>query len=208
MIGVLVADDHPVVREGLRGILARDPEVQVVGEAEDGPSAVVAAGRAEVDVVLLDIAMPGPGFVETLRQLRSEHPDVPVVVLSVHPEEQFAVRALQAGAAAYLTKDAPPEQLLAAIHTVNSEGRFLSPAQARLVAQERERAGAPPHAALSEREFQVLLRICAGGATKDIASELNLSPKTVSTYRSRLLAKLGLSSNADLVRYALDHKLA
>jgi DNA-binding NarL/FixJ family response regulator len=208
VIRLLVADDHPIVREGLRRIVADHPGLQVVAEVAHGDEVAATVARTVVDVVLLDISMPGPGFLNVLERLRTEHPRVPVLVLSVHPEDQYAVRALRAGAAGYLTKDHSPEQLVEAIRKVHRGGRFVSPTLAeRLASDIATGRAAAPHESLSDREYEVLCLLGSGRTVKEIAGELNLSPKTVSTYRGRLLEKMRSCNNADLVRYAAQHGL-
>jgi two-component system, NarL family, invasion response regulator UvrY len=208
MIRLLIADDHPVVREGLRRIVADDPGLQVVGEAVDGDGVLTLISRQPTDVVLLDVSMPGPGFLQVLERLRAEHPGIKVLVLSVHPEEQYAVRALRAGAAGYLTKDHSPEQLIEAIRRVHRGGKYVSPTLAERLATDLA-AGGPQaaHELLSHREYDVLCLLGSGRTVKEISAELDLSPKTVSTYRARLLEKMRLTGNADLVRYAARHGL-
>ena len=208
MIRLLIADDHPVVREGLRRIVADDPGLEVVGEAVDGDEVLALISRHPTDVVLLDVSMPGPGFLQVLERLRAEHPGIKVLVLSVHPEEQYAVRALRAGAAGYLTKDHSPEQLIEAIRRVHRGGKYVSPTLAERLATDLA-AGGPQaaHELLSHREYDVLCLLGSGRTVKEISAELDLSPKTVSTYRARLLEKMRLTGNADLVRYAARHGL-
>ena len=207
MIRLLIADDHPVVREGLKRLAAECPDMQVVGEAEDGDG-VAALLDTQADVLLLDLSMPGPGFLETLQRVQKQRPGLRVLVLSVHPEDQFAVRALRAGAAGYLTKDHSPQELLGAIRRVYSGGRYVSPALAdKLVFALGSGAERPPHAALSDREYHVLCMAAMGKTVKEIAAELSLSPKTVSTYRRRILEKLRLSTHAEAVRYAIREGL-
>lgn len=206
MIRVLIGDDHPVVREGLKRILGGAPDMTVVADVATSEEVLRRSAGGDVDVVLLDIGMPGPGFLETLHRLSAGGP--PVLVLSVHPEDQYAVRAFKAGAAGYLTKDHAPAELLTAVRRVSGGGRYVTPTIAeKLAAVLKPGATARPHEALSEREFQVLLALAAGTGANVIASELGVSPKTVSTYRSRVLSKLGLRSNVELVRYALQHRL-
>lgn len=208
MIRLLVADDHPVVREGLRRIVTDHPGLLVAGEAVDGDQVLSTLRRVAVDVVLLDISMPGPGFLQVLERVRAEHPRLPVLVLSVHPEDQYAVRALRAGAAGYLTKDHSPEQLVEAIRKVHRGGRFVSPSLAeRLVIDLAAGRSTAPHEALSDREYEVLCQLGSGRSVKAISVALRLSPKTVSTYRTRLLEKMRVTGNADLVRYAAQHGL-
>jgi two-component system, NarL family, invasion response regulator UvrY len=208
MIRVLIADDHPIVRAGLRRIAEEDRSISVTAEASDGDETLATMRTATVDVVLLDVSMPGASFTETLRRLREGHPTVRVLVLSGHPEEQWAVRALRAGASGYLTKDHSPEQLVDAVRRVHRGGRFVSPALAeRLASQLGPDVVATPHDFLSDREFEVLRLLGAGHTVKEVAAKLGLSPKTVSTYRTRLMEKLHFGSTADLVRYASQNGL-
>ena len=208
MIRLAIADDHPIVRQGLRRIASEGAGISVVGEAPTAAELFRLLARAAVDVVLLDVSMPGSTFVETLKDLREKHPTVKVLVLSVHPEDQWAVRALRAGAAGYLTKDHSPEQLVDAIRRVARGGKYVSEMLAENLAGlvDNGRAGSP-HERLSDREFEVLRALGSGMAVKDVAEQLNLSAKTVSTYRARLLEKMGLKSRADLVRYVVEHEL-
>jgi DNA-binding NarL/FixJ family response regulator len=208
MIRVLIADDHPVVREGLKRILGEWPDIELVGEAATGDEVLATVGRTPVDVLLLDIGMPGARFTDVLQRLKSDHPRLAVLVLSMYPEEQFAVRSFRAGARGYLTKDHAPRQLVTAIRHVHGGGRFITPSLAERVMQVLE--GEPDAAAsssLSERERDVLRLLVAGKSVKTIGAEMDISPKTVSTYRARILEKLGLESNADLVRFSIQQGL-
>ena len=208
MIRLAIADDHPIVREGLRRIVSEDPGVAVAGEASTAAELFVLLRSAAVDVVLLDVSMPGSTFVDTLRALRSEHPSVKVLVLSAYPEDQWALRALQSGASGYLTKDHSPDQLVEAIRRVSSGRRYVSETMAeRLAGMAGDGRTRAPHEGLSDREFEVLRALGSGMLVKDVAAELGLSAKTVSTYRTRLLEKMGLASKADLVRYVAVHDL-
>jgi DNA-binding NarL/FixJ family response regulator len=207
VIRLLIADDHPIVREGLRRIAADQPGISVVAEASSADEALARVGDTAVDVMLLDVSMPGPSFIEVLQQVRRDHASVKVLVLSVHPEDQWAVRALRAGAAGYLTKDHSPEQLIEAIRRVYRGGKYVTPALAEKLATGLEAGGATPHESLSDREYEVLRALGAGLSVKDVAGRLGLSPKTVSTYRTRILEKMQLRTNADLVRYVRDHAL-
>lgn len=208
MIRIILADDHPLIRTGLRTILQEEGELQLVGEADSGSALLELLPRVAADVLLLDISMPGPGFAGLMRQIRAGWPGLRVLVLSVQPEDQYAVSALRAGAAGYLSKEQSPERLIAAIRRVHAGGRFISPALVERLAEElspdRIR---PPHLTLSEREHQVLTLLGGGRTTKQIAAELGLSPKTVSTFRQRIRQKLRLTSDAELIRYALEHHL-
>jgi len=208
MIRVAIADDHPIVREGLRRIVNEDAGVAVAGEASSAAELFLLLDAAAVDIVLLDVTMPGATFVETLRELRARHPSIRVLVLSVHPEDQWALRALQAGAAGYLTKDHSPEQLVQAIRRVASGRRYVSESMAeRLAGLAGDGGSRAPHELLSDREFEVLRALGSGLMVKDVAEQFRLSTKTVSTYRARVLEKMGLSSTADLVRYVVAHDL-
>jgi DNA-binding NarL/FixJ family response regulator len=208
MIRLAIADDHPIVREGLRRIAVDDAGISVVGEAATAAELFRLLDAAAVDVVLLDVSMPGATFVETLVELRERHPTVKVLVLSVHPEDQWAMRALRAGAAGYLTKDRSPEQLVHAIRRVARGGKYVSETLAeRLAGLVDHGKTQAPHERLSDREFEVLRALGSGMTVKDVAQQLNLSSKTVSTYRTRLLDKMGLESKADLVRYVVSHDL-
>lgn len=208
MIRILIVDDHPIVRSGLRRIAEDDHGIAVTAEAGSGDAALAALRQDAADVVLLDISMPGAPFTDTLRRLREEHPTVRVLVLSAHPEDQWAVRALRGGAAGYLTKDHSPEQLLDAIRRVHRGGRYVSPTLAeRLATQLGEDFVGAPHEQLSDREFDVLRGLGSGHSVKQVADELGLSPKTVSTYRTRLMEKMHFTSNADLVQYAAQRGL-
>jgi two-component system, NarL family, invasion response regulator UvrY len=205
---VLIADDHPIVRRGLRDILAGEPQVTAVIEASHPQEVLDLARTSGCDVVVLDLGLPGRGGLDVLKELHREQPKLPVLILSMQPEEQYAVRALRAGAAGYLTKGAAPENLVAAIHKVVAGGRYISPAVAeQLAATVARDAARPPQELLSDREFEVLRLIASGKTVGDIAHQLALSVKTVSTYRARILEKMGMSNNAELMRYAIENKL-
>ncbi|MFL5604890.1 MAG: response regulator [Gemmatimonadaceae bacterium] len=207
MIRLAIADDHPIVREGLRRIVTQDPGLSVAGDVPAASDLFRLLACAAVDVVLLDVSMPGSTFMETLRKLRSDHPSVKVLVLSAYPEDQWALRALQAGAAGYLTKDHSPEQLVDAIRRVARGRRYVSESMADHLAAMAGGGTHEPHERLSDREFEVLRALGSGMMVKDVAAQLGLSAKTVSTYRVRLLEKLGLTTKADLVRYVVAHDL-
>ena len=208
MIRVIIVDDHPIVRAGLRRIAEDDRSITVTAEAASGDAALLSLREHVADVVLLDVSMPGSPFTETLRRLREEHPTVRVLVLSAHPEDQWAVRALRGGASGYLTKDHCPDQLLDAIRRVHRGGRYVSPTLAeRLAAQLGQDFVCAPHEQLSDREFDVLRGLGSGRTVKEVAEALGLSAKTVSTYRTRLMEKLRFATNADLVRYSAEHGL-
>jgi DNA-binding NarL/FixJ family response regulator len=208
MIRLLIADDHPVVREGLRRIVQEAPGLEVVGEVANGNELFAYLPGVPADIVLLDVSMPGSGFLDVLQRLRSEHPTVAVLVLSVHPEDQYAVRALRAGASGYLTKDHSPEELTEAIRRVYRGQKYVSSELAeRLAADLSVGARDVRHEVLSDREYEVLCLLGSGRTVKEIAGSLQLSPKTVSTYRTRVLEKMHATTNADLVRYAALHGL-
>jgi DNA-binding NarL/FixJ family response regulator len=209
LIKVLIADDHPIVRRGLRDILEEESDIQVIAEAGDGRQALERIERDDPDVVVLDLNMPPPGGLEVLERLRRARSSTPVLVLSVHPEEQYAVRALKSGAAGYLSKDAAPTELVSAVRRVHGGGRYVSPAVAERLALAVTGDVRPvPHEALSAREFQVLRMIGSGMTVSEIGRELCLSAKTVSTYRARILEKMQLQTTADLIRYVVEQQLA
>jgi two-component system invasion response regulator UvrY len=203
---ILIADDHPIFRAGLKETLAKDPGVESIGEADDGHKAVELARKKRWDVVVLDIMMPGRDGLEVLQELRRERPKLPVLILSAHPEDQLALRLLKAGAAGYLTKEKAPEVLLAAIRKVASGGKYISESLAEKVvfACESEKA---PHETLSNREYQIIRMIASGKTMQEIGKELFLSVRTVSTYRARILEKMNMNTNAEIIRYAVDHNL-
>ena len=208
MTRVLIADDHPVVREGVRRILQGAVEVEIVGEAGRGDDAIEAARRLKPDVVVLDIAMPGPDFLEVLSGLHAAHAGAKVLILSAQPEEEFAVQALRGGATGYLTKGYSPPELVEAVRRVAQGRRYVTDALAEQLALGLvSDGGKAPHEKLSNREFEVLRLLAGGQSLKQIAALLDVNPKTVSTFRARVLDKLALKTNADLVRYALQHKL-
>jgi two-component system, NarL family, invasion response regulator UvrY len=205
---ILVVDDHPIVRTGLRQTLADAPEVGEVGEAATPQRALDLVREREWDAVILDIGLPGRGGLDVLKEIKRELPRLPVLILSMHSEDQFGVRALRAGAAGYLTKEAAPENLVNAIRRVAAGGRYISQELADRLADEI-RAGAPLplHASLSDREFDVLCLIASAHTVGDIAERLSLSVKTVSTYRARILEKMHLKNNAELMQYAITNHL-
>lgn len=209
MIRVLIADDHAIVRQGLRQILADTQDMEVGGEAANGFEALQKIrDGGQWDVVLLDVSMPGKNGIDTLKQIKDERPKLPVLVLSMYPEDQYAVRLLKAGAAGYLTKESAPEQLVTAIRTVAAGRKYINPAVAELLAGEIGRDGEQPrHATLSDREFEIMRLLASGITPTDIAEQLKLSVKTVSTYRVRLLAKMQLKNNSELTYYAVKNGL-
>jgi DNA-binding NarL/FixJ family response regulator len=209
MIRVLVADDHEVVRHGIRRIVERHPDVTVVEEAASGEQVLERIDTTDADVVLLDITMPGPDFLDVMQSIRERRADLPVLVLSVHSEEHWAVRALRAGAAGFLTKEHSAEELTEAIRRVHDGRRYVTPALAERLAELVGPDGSPEaHESLSDREFQVLRALGAGRSVKQIGRDLELSHRTISTYRARILEKLDLETTADLIRYVVDHDLS
>ncbi|MDT8436757.1 MAG: response regulator transcription factor [Gemmatimonadota bacterium] len=205
---ILIADDHAVVREGIRRILEAAPEISVEGEVGDARELVRLVRSETWDAVLLDISMPGGDVLDTLARIRELAPDLPVLVLSMHPEDQFAVRLIRAGATGYLTKDAAPERLVTALRRVLQGGRYIGPDLAEVLAGALDGGDVVlPHERLSDRELTVLRLIAAGRTPSEIAATLHLSPKTVSTYRSRLLEKLDMRTDAEVARYAVEHGL-
>ncbi|MBS1172071.1 MAG: bacterial regulatory s, luxR family protein [Proteobacteria bacterium] len=208
-IRVLIADDHSIVRQGLRQILSDTPDLVVAGEASNGVEVMQLVRDGAGDVVLMDVSMPDRNGIDALKLIKKEFPRLPVLVLSMHPEEHYAVRALKAGAAGYLTKQSAPELLVSAIRQVAAGKKYVSPAVAEELANailddDDERA---PHEKLSDREYQTLVMISSGKTLTQIADELNLSVKTVSVYRARLLEKMKLKNNAELTHYGLKQGL-
>lgn len=208
MIRILVADDHAIVRRGLRQIVADESDMEVVGEAQTTQEILDLARQEEWDVIVLNISMPGRGGFEALKALKQTHSKRPVLVLSMYPEDQFAVRAFRAGAAGYMTKESAPEELVQAIRKVVRGGKYVSPSLAeKLAAELGEDAERPPHEALSDREYHVLCLLASGKTVTQIAAEMSLSVKTISTYRARLLEKMRMKTNAEVTRYAIEHRL-
>jgi DNA-binding NarL/FixJ family response regulator len=207
-IRVLIADDHAIVRQGLRQILSDTDDMEVTGEAGNGVEAVQLARQHEWDVMLMDVSMPDRNGIDALKMVRKEFPRLPVLILSMYPEDQYAIRALKAGAAGYLTKQSAPEQLVTAIRQVASGKKYVSAALALELAEAiTDDSGRPAHEKLSDREYQTLCMIASGRTLTQIGEELNLSVKTVSVYRARLLEKMRLANNAELTHYALKHGL-
>ena len=208
MLKVLVADDHPVFRAGVKQIIAETNDISVGCEVSNGWDAVDVARSGRCDVMLLDISMPGKDGLDVLRDVKEEKLGIPVLILSMHPEEQYAIQALKAGAAGYLTKESAADELVTAIRKVASGGKHISGSLAEKLASYVQNAGEEsPHRILSSCEYQVMRLIAAGKTPTEIAAELSLSVKTISTYRVRILSKLDMKSNAELVRYAVKNKL-
>ena len=208
MIRIVVADDHTIVREGLKGLLAAAGDIEVVGEASDGGQVMERVRALDFDLLLLDMSMPGRSGIELIRQVRSEKPRLRIVILSMHEESQYAVRAIRAGAAGYLTKESASRQLVEAIRKVAAGGAFISAEVAQQLALgAMPDAKGPPHTTLSDREFQIFRMIADGLSVSDIAERLTLSVKTVSTHKSNILHKMNMTTQAELIRYALTHRL-
>ena len=207
-IRVFIADDHAIVREGLKQILAEQRDIVVAGEAETGLDAVRLCPKSKCHVMLLDISLPDRNGIEVLKQVKKDKPELAVLMLSMHREDQYAIRSLKAGAAGYLTKQSAPRELVVAIRQVASGLKYVSAALAQtLAAQVGDDHEAPPHESLSDREYQTLLLIASGKTVGDIARELSLSVKTVSEYRARLLVKMKLKNSAELTHYAIRNNL-
>jgi DNA-binding NarL/FixJ family response regulator len=208
MIRVLVADDHTIVREGLKQILAKSGDLVVAGEAANGNDVLKLVRAQEWDVLVTDLSMPGRNGIELIKLVKEARPKLPVLVLSMYGEDQYAVRAIRAGASGYLNKESASEQLVAAIRKIAAGGVHVSAAVGEaLFRNVRGGEGTLPHQQLSDREFQVLQLIAAGKAMGDIATALSLSPKTVSTHKTRILEKMNMSNQAELIRYAIEHRL-
>ncbi len=208
MIKVLIADDHPIVREGLKQVIERSPDMKVAGEALNGQEVLEMVSREGWDILILDFSMPGKSGLDVIKELRRQRPDLPVLVLSMHPEAELAPRLLKAGVSGYLMKESATTELVNAIRKIHSGGRYVSPALAEKLAGdlafERGRRG---HELLSDREYQVLLCIAGGKTAQEIALELSLSIKTVRTYRDRVMEKLSLKNDVELSHYAIEHRL-
>jgi DNA-binding NarL/FixJ family response regulator len=209
MINVVIADDHAIVRHGLREILNSEDDIRTVAEASTGQEVLDIVRADHVDVVVLDITMPGRNGLEILKELRKFYPRVAVIMLSMHPKDQYGVRVIKAGAAAYISKESAPEELVNAIRTAHRGEKYITHDLAELLAKHIERglANEEPHKLLSDREFEVLRHIASGLGLTEISKLMNLSVKTVSTYRTRIVEKTGLASNAEMTRYAIQHTL-
>ncbi|MGA7875900.1 MAG: response regulator transcription factor [Desulfoferrobacter sp.] len=208
MLKVLVADDHAIVRQGLKLILTEEFSSLMFGEARNSQELLSQMGKDNWDIVVLDITMPGRSGLDVLKEIKQLYPKTPILVLSMHPEDQFAVRVLKAGAAGYLTKENVPEEMVKAVHKVIGGGKYVSATLAEKLAfdlqTDMER---PPHESLSDREYQVMCMIASGKTVKQIAEELVLSIKTISTYRARILEKLNMKNNAEMTHYAVKNGL-
>jgi two-component system invasion response regulator UvrY len=208
VIRVLISDDHAILRRGLKEILTRGLHDAVCGEAENAHQVLAQVQSHDWDLVILDVSMPGPSGIDVLRDLKRMQPKLPVLVLSMHPEDQYGKRVLKAGASGYMNKDVAPDELIKAVHKVLAGGRYVSPALAeKLAAELGSESGRPAHEALSDREFEVLRMIASGKMVSAIADELHLSVTTISTYRARILEKLNMTTTAELMQYGLRNHL-
>ena len=208
MINILIADDHTIVREGLKRILQQTEDIKRIDEASDGEEVIQKVGRTDYDLVLLDISLPGRSGLDILKQLKCMKPALPVLVLSMHPEEQYAIRSIRAGASGYLTKESASQELIEAIRKVAQGKRYITSSLAERMAFQIELDTKKSlHEALSDREYQVFCMIASGKTVKEIAGVLSLSVKTISTHRSRLLKKMNMKNNAQLTHYAIKYSL-
>jgi DNA-binding NarL/FixJ family response regulator len=209
MIRVMLVDDHAIVRQGLRKVLDEKPGIQIVAEAASAQEALDLAASIDIDIVILDIGMPGRGGLDVLGNLKALKPELRIVIFSMYSEEQYAIRCFKDGASAYVTKESPPDELVLAIRTVAGGKRYITPSIGeRMAGLVLDTDSRPPHDFLSDREFQVLVRIGAGRSINEIADELCLSSKTVSTYKTRILMKMGMQSSAQLIKYVVQEGLA
>ncbi|MDE2118209.1 MAG: response regulator transcription factor [Betaproteobacteria bacterium] len=208
MIRIMVADDHAVVRHGLTQILEKNRDMKIVAEHKNGVDALNWLLNHDCDIALIDISMPGMNGIDLLRQLQKVKPKLPVLIISAYPEDQYAVRLIKTGAAGYLNKECAPEEVMNAVHCILDGKRYISPAVAEMLANELSiPAGKLPHETLSNREYQIFLLLASAKTVAEIADTLKLSVKTISTYRSRVLEKMSLHNNAELMRYAVDRHL-
>jgi DNA-binding NarL/FixJ family response regulator len=210
IIDILIADDHGIMREGLKQILAACTDMRVTGEACDGDEVLNKVRQQEYDVVVLDMSMPGRSGLDLIKLLKAEKPALPILVLSMHKEDQYAVRTLKAGSSGYLCKDSAPALLVSAIRKVAAGGTFISQetAESMALSSLNKTGNAPPHTLLSDREFQVFERMIAGESVTEMSNHLNISVKTVSTHKTRIMQKLNLNTVPDMVHYAIEHGIA
>lgn len=207
-IRILIADDHPIVRAGFKQVLSETPDLVVADEAENGQEVLECLKKKKYDVVLLDISMPGKNGLEILKELKTDYPRLPVLILSIYPEEQYAIRALKAGASGYLTKASAPHEMILAIRKISQGGRYISASLAEKLATYLDAdMTKSPHETLSDREHQVMRLIASGKTVSEIAENLNLSVKTISTYRTHVLEKMKMKNNAEITLYAVQNKL-
>jgi DNA-binding NarL/FixJ family response regulator len=208
MIRIIIVDDHTIVRKGIQQLLEDTEDIRIQGEAHNAAEMFKKLEKENFDLILLDISLPGRSGVEALKQLKELHPDIPVLILSMYPEDQYALRVMKAGASGYLTKESAPDELVQAIRTVSKGKKYISTSLAEALADHiNGYSEKPGYKKLSDREFEVLKRIGSGQTLTEIAEELSLSVKTISTYRSRILNKLDLKNNSDIVRYTLKNQL-
>ena len=207
MIKVIVVDDHPVVRRGLKQIIEDEPDMEVAGEAKNAGECFSLVRKTDCTLVVLDITLPDRNGFDVLKQLKYEYPNLPILILSVHSEEQYGLRFIKAGASGYLMKEGAPEELVLAIRKVNAGGKYVSASLAERLVSQLGALDKPPHENLSNREFQILCMIAEGKTLKGIADKLCISEKTVSTYRIRIMEKMKMNTNSDLTRYVLENHL-
>lgn len=207
MIKVIIVDDHPVIRRGLKQIIEDEPDMKVAGEAKNAGECFSLVQKTDCTLVVLDITLPDRNGFDVLKQLKYEHPNLPILILSVHPEDQYGLRFIKAGASGYLMKEGSPEELVKAIRKVNAGGKYVSASLAEELVSHLDAFDKTPHENLSDREFQILCMIAQGKSLKSIADELCIGEKTVSTYRSRIMEKMKICTNSGLTRYALENKL-
>ena len=209
MIRVIICDDHPIVREGVRMVIRQEKDISIEEEASGGQELLSKLTGRQFDIIILDIGLPGgPDGIELLKAISQDHPRTPVLVMSMHPENQLGMRALKAGACGYLVKGSDPSELITAIRKIASGGKYISqPLAERLAEEVATHRTRPAHEKLSDREYRVLCLLATGKGVSEIASQLFISPATVGTYRSRVLSKLNLNNTAELVRYAVEHRL-
>jgi two-component system invasion response regulator UvrY len=206
-IKVIIADDHPLFRRGLKHAFSETPDIEVVDEAENGDDLLKKISGADLSVILMDLAMPGKTGLDLLKQLRDEQPKLPVLVLTVYPEEHYAVRYFKAGASGFITKESSTDQIYAAVRKVANGGKFASPEITEKLAFDFDKSDRPLHENLSDREHQVFMMLAEGESPTDIGKILSLSVKTISTHRSRILDKMQMKKNAELIHYAISHRL-
>ena len=208
MLRILIADDHAIIRRGLKQILLEEYPTAIIEEATDAEGVIQKTISDEWDIIICDLSMPGRSGLDVVQQVKQNFPKLPVLVVSIHPEEQYAIRVLKTGAAGYLSKDAAPEELVKAVHRVLQGRKYISPSIAEKMATELDQdTSKPPHEVLSDREFDVFTMVASGKTVSEIAEQLSLSITTVSTYRARILVKMNMKTNADLTRYGLENKL-
>lgn len=208
MLRILIADDHPIVRQGLKQILSEEPDMEVSGEAQNSQEVLELVRKQDWDILVLDITMPGRGGIDVLKEVKQQRPKLPILILSMHPEDQYAVRALKTGAAGYMTKEVVQEELIKAIRKILRGGKYISPNLAeKLALRLAPETEKPLHETLSDREYQVMIMIASGKTVSEIADELALSVKTIGTYRARILEKMKMKTNAELTHYAIKNGL-